>query len=47
MGHPATSNLSRTLRNMERYGRVHFELGPNRQLAPRVNYLGVELEMSF
>lgn len=43
----AASNLSRTLRNMERYGLVHFEQGPNRQLAPRVNYSGVELEMSF
>jgi predicted transcriptional regulator len=43
----ATSNLSRTLKNMERYGLVHFESGPNRQLAPRVNYSGVELEMSF
>jgi predicted transcriptional regulator len=43
----ATSNLSRTLRNMERYGLVHFEKGPNRQLVPRVNYSGVELEMSF
>lgn len=43
----ATSNLSRTLRNMERYGLVHFEEGPNRQLAPRVNYPGIELEMSF
>ena len=43
----ATSNLSRTLRTMERYGLVYFEPGPNRQLAPRVNYSGVELEMSF
>ncbi len=43
----ATSNLSRTLRTMERYGLVHFEQGPNRQLVPRVNYAGVELEMSF
>ena len=43
----ATSNLSRTLKNMERYGLVHFERGANRQLAPRVNYSGVELEMSF
>jgi len=43
----ATSNLSRTLRNMEQYGLVHFEQGPNRQLIPRVNYSGVELEMSF
>jgi len=43
----ATSNLSRTLRTMERYGLVHFEQGPNRQLVPLVNYTGVELEMSF
>jgi predicted transcriptional regulator len=43
----ATSNLSRTLRTMERYGLVHFEQGPNRQLVPHVNYSGVELEMSF
>jgi predicted transcriptional regulator len=32
---------------MERYGLVHFEAGPNRQLAPRVNYSGVELELPF
>jgi len=40
---------------MERYGLVHpsaglrtgFEPGPNRQLAPRVNYSGVELERSL
>jgi predicted transcriptional regulator len=43
----AASNLSRTLRSMERYGLVHFEQGSKRQLAPRVNYSGVELEMSF
>jgi predicted transcriptional regulator len=43
----ATSNLSRTLKKMERYGLVHFEEGPNRQRAPIVNYSGVELEMSF
>jgi predicted transcriptional regulator len=43
----ATSNLSRTLRTMERYGLVHFEQGPKRQLVPHVNYEGVELEMSF
>jgi len=43
----ATSNLSRTLKTMERYGLVHFETGPNRQLAPRVNYSEVELELSF
>jgi predicted transcriptional regulator len=39
----AKSNLSRT----ERYGLVHFEEGPGRQIAPRVNYSGVELEMTF
>ena len=43
----AKSSLSRTLKTMERYGLVHFEEGPNRQRAPRVNYSGVELEMSF
>ncbi len=43
----AKSNLSRTLRTMERYGLVHFEQGPGRQIAPRVNYSGVALEMSF
>src|SRR5260370_32974204 len=43
----AKSSLSRTLKNMERYGLVHLEEGPNRQLAPRGNYSGVELEMSF
>ena len=43
----ATSNLSRTLRKMEQYGLVHFEQGPNRQLVPRVDYSGVELEVSF
>jgi predicted transcriptional regulator len=43
----AKSSLSRTLRNMERYGLVHFEEGPNRQLAPRLNYSGVALEVSF
>jgi predicted transcriptional regulator len=43
----AASNLSRTLRKMEGYGLVHFEPGPNRQLAPRVDYGGVELAVSF
>lgn len=43
----AKSNLSRTLKTMEGYGLVHFEKGPGRQLAPRVNYSGVELEMRF
>jgi len=43
----AKSNLSRTLRTMEGYGLVHFEQRPGRQLAPRVDYCGVELEMKF
>ncbi len=43
----ATSNLSRTLRTMERYGLVHLEPGPNRQLIPRVPYSGVEFTVSF
>jgi predicted transcriptional regulator len=41
----AKSNLSRTLRTMERYGLVRFEKGQGRQLAPRVNYTNLELEM--
>jgi predicted transcriptional regulator len=32
---------------MERYGLVRFEEGEGREVAPRVNYSGVELEMSF
>jgi predicted transcriptional regulator len=43
----ASSNLSRTLRKMESYGLVHFEQGANRQLAPKVDYAGVELAVSF
>ena len=43
----AKSNLSRTLKTMERYGLVHFKKGPRRQLAPRVKYSGVKLEMIF
>jgi len=43
----ATSNLSRTLRTMERYGLVELEAGPNRQLIPRVNYSGVEFTVFF
>ena len=41
------SNLSRTLKTMERYGLVYFEQGPGRQIAPRTNYSGVKLEMTF
>ncbi|QEZ43196.1 helix-turn-helix domain-containing protein [Cupriavidus oxalaticus] len=43
----AVSNLSRTLRTMESYGLVHFEQGPRRKLAPRVDYSGIELELAF
>ena len=43
----AKSNLSRTLKTMERYGLVYFEQGPGRQIAPRTNYCGVKLEMTF
>lgn len=43
----ATSNLSRTLRTMERYGLVQLEPGPNRQLIPRVPWTGVEFTVSF
>jgi predicted transcriptional regulator len=43
----AVSNLSRTLRTMESYGLVHFEPGPHRRLAPRVDYSGLELAVSF
>lgn len=43
----AKSNLSRTLKTMERYGLVHFEKGPGRQIAPRLDYSGVELEVRF
>lgn len=41
------SNLSRTLRTLEQYDLIHFEKRPNRQMAPRANYSGVSLEMSF
>ncbi len=41
------SSLSRTLKNMERYGLVHFEPGPNCQRAPRVNYSDVSFEVSL
>jgi predicted transcriptional regulator len=43
----AKSNLSRTLKTMENYGIIHFEQGPGRQISPKVNYSGVELELSF
>ena len=43
----AKSNLSRTLKTMESYDLIHFEKGPGREIAPRVNYAGVALEMAF
>jgi hypothetical protein len=43
----AKSNLSRTLKTMERYGIVYFEKGDGREVSPRVNYSGISLEMSF
>ncbi|MGC9199936.1 MAG: MarR family transcriptional regulator [Acidobacteriaceae bacterium] len=41
------SSLSRTLRNMERYGLSRFEPGEKRQPAPKVNYSGVEFKVSL
>jgi predicted transcriptional regulator len=41
----ARSNLSRTLRTMERYGLVRFVKGSGRQLAPRVHYRDIVLDM--
>jgi predicted transcriptional regulator len=43
----AKSTLSRTLKTLEQYGLIHFEKGPGRRMAPRANYSGVSLEMSF
>lgn len=41
----ARSNLSRTLRTMERYGLVRFEKGAGRMQAPRVVYTDIVLDM--
>ena len=41
----AKSNLSRTLRTMERYGLVHFEKGQGRRLTPRVDYTDLVLDL--
>jgi predicted transcriptional regulator len=43
----AKSNLSRTLKTMERYGLVQFERGKGRSLAPRTPYTQVVLHMSL
>ena len=41
----AKSNLSRTLKTMERFGLVKFEKGHGRNLAPRVNYTDLVLDV--
>ena len=41
----AKSNLSRTLRTMERYGLVRLEKGKDRKLAPHVEYSRIQLEV--
>ena len=43
----AKSNLSRTLKTMERYGLVRFEKGKGRKLAPRTPYTDVVLDLSL
>jgi len=41
----AKSNLSRTLKTMERYGLLHFEKGQGRKLTPRVDYTDLVLAL--
>jgi predicted transcriptional regulator len=43
----AKSNLSRTLKTMERYGLVRFEKGQGRTLVPRTPYTDVVLDVSL
>jgi predicted transcriptional regulator len=43
----APSNLSRTLKTMERYGLVRFEVGKGRLRAPRVPYSDIVLDVSL
>jgi predicted transcriptional regulator len=43
----AKSNLSRTLRTMERYGLVTFEKGKGGTLMPRTPYTDVVLDLSL
>jgi predicted transcriptional regulator len=43
----AKSNLSRTLKTMQRYGLVQFEKGKGRTLAPRTPYTDVVLDVSL
>jgi len=39
------SNLSRTLRTMERYGLVRLEEGPERKIIPHALYSNIELKL--
>lgn len=41
----AKSNLSRTLKTMERYGLIRMEKRPNRALAPRVTFDDIRLDL--
>lgn len=41
----AKSNLSRTLKTMERYGIVRFEKRANRKLAPRVIFNEIQVDL--
>jgi predicted transcriptional regulator len=43
----APSNVSRTLRTMERYGLVRFEAGEGRARVPRVPYSDVTLDVQL
>jgi len=42
-----TSNLSRTLRTMERYGFVHLSRGERGRIRPEVPYQAISLELPF
>jgi predicted transcriptional regulator len=41
------SNLSRTLRTMERYGFVRLKKGERGRIRPEVPYRGISLELTF
>ncbi len=43
----AKSNLSRTLKTMERYGLVRMEPRANRKLAPRVTFDQIRVDLSL
>ena len=43
----AKSNLSRTLKTMERYGLVQLERGKGRTMAPRTSYTNVVLDLTL